>query len=102
MQRTQKNIYLCPQLNNMAIIGQNPLTAIRKCVRKLILNAKTKKKDIDIFSTFKNIHLSLVSPTDGKRNDYIISIIKLDENTPKSIYYKMEYSIELYRKLKNI
>lgn len=99
--KTPKNTYICLQLKNMQVIGQNPLIALRKCIRKLIYNAKQKQKDVDIFAVFKDIKITLLCCQTNKQIHYIVSIVKPTKPN-LSLYYKLDYELEIYRKLQNI
>ena len=90
--------YTIKQLNNLTVSATTPLGALRKAIRKLVNNIK--KQGGDIYE-IKNEKFNIASEnSESAASEYIISIVKSKQE--KSIYYKLDYEIEIYKKLNNI
>lgn len=102
-----KKKYMVAELKNVIVNGSSYLAVIRKAMRTLIKNAKSKKKDLDIYLTFKNITLTITEvdgdgvPIPAKECVYIINIVP-NTDSKKSLYYDFEYNIEVYKRLRLI
>lgn len=91
-----KNVFTILELNK-TIVAACPKTALKKAVRKIVHQIKSTKKNI---FDMKDMHITLAD-SNGKKHAYIISIVKTDE-VPSSVYYKLDYGIEIYKKQANI
>ena len=101
MNSEKQKTFIVKELRNLEINGQNYVSVIRKVVRKMVSNAKKKKPNIDIFEQFKNITLTIYEKKDGdvgaiKEQIFIFSLVPI---VKKSLYYNLEYNIEVYKKL---
>ena len=95
-------VFTIIEFKNLQIKAINSITALRKSVRYLITTSKKREPKINIFDKFKNINITVKDVESEKQTMYIISIVKPISGKSKSIYYKLEYEIEVYRKLANI
>lgn len=101
MNSEKQKIFIVKELRNLEVNGQNYVSVIRKVVRKMVSNAKKKKPHIDIFDQFKNITLTIYEKKDGdvggiKEQIFIFSLVPI---VKKSLYYNLDYNIEVYKKL---
>lgn len=94
---TNKRTYKVVELNNSEFIGSNFNDIVRKSMRKLVSSARAKKKDINIFETFKNIKLTIIETETAKEAHFLVNIIK-NVSSKKSLYYKFDYNVEVYKR----
>ena len=97
----KQKTFIVKELRDLEINGQNYVSVIRKVVRKMVSNAKKKKPNIDIYGQFKNITLTIYEKKDGdvgaiKEQIFIFSLVPV---VKKSLYYNLDYNIEVYKKL---
>ena len=97
----KQKLFVVKELRNIEVNGQNYVSVIRKIVRKMVSNAKKKKPNIDIYDQFKNITLTIYEKKNGdvetiKEQIFIFSLVPV---VKKSLYYNLEYNIEVYKKL---
>lgn len=93
--------YVSKETGNLIVKGKSPLVALRKIVRRCINKMKKCDSRIDIFSQINKRPFTLIDEH-GKVLEYIVSIIKDEDNTFKSLYYKVDYRMEIYKKLTDI
>ena len=101
MNSEKQKTFIVKELRNLEINGQNYVSVIRKVVRKMVSNAKKKKLNINIYDQFKNITLTIYEKKNGdvgaiKEQIFIFSLVPV---VKKSLFYILEYNIEVYKKL---
>lgn len=92
--------YSISELNSLMVKGKTPIHALKKAIRKVVSNVK--KRGENIF-TIQNERLTIKCLETDKESIYIFTIIKKEDfNNQRSLYYQLEYDIEIYKKLNNI
>lgn len=85
------------ELKNTVVSAKSPLIALRKAIRKVVSVMELKGKDI-----FEMVNQSITLVNEyGEEQTYLVSIVPYD-GKQKSIYYKLNYEIEVYKKLNNL
>lgn len=86
--------YQIKEIGDFEVEAKTPLFALRKGIRKLL--SRIQKKNGDIYD-IKGQTITLVNQF-GDPQIYLVTILPYS-GPPKSIYYKFEYEIEVYKKL---